>query len=152
MSYEEPKGLEVDVEIDAPREAVFDIVSATDRWPELITVIEDGEVLTDHARGEDVELRWDVTVAGVTVEVFEKIDGYERPELLTWTSLDGSRWNHEGGIRFEETDEGATSVYAWMDYDVPAVVDNRVFRWLFKRRFQKGMERSFGNVRDELED
>ncbi len=150
MSYQEPKGLEVDVEIDAPREAVFDVVSSTDRWPELITVIEDGEVLTPHAQGEGAELHWYVGIAGVTVEVFEKIDGYEPPELLTWTSLERSRWNHEGGIRFEDAG-GSTRVYAWMDYDVPAVVDNVLFRWLFKRRFQTGMERSFENVRAELE-
>lgn len=150
MSYEEPRGLEVDVEIDAPRDDVFDVVAATDRWPELITVIDDGEVLTPHARGEGVELHWYVRVVGVTVEVFETIDGYEPPELLTWTSLDRSAWSHEGGIRFEDAG-GSTKVYAWMDYDVPSVADNALVRWLFKWRFQKGMERSFENVRAELE-
>lgn len=151
MTYQEHDGLEVTLSIDAPREDVFDVVSATDRWPDLITVIDDGEVLTPHAQGEGVELQWDVTVAGFTIDVHEKIDRFDPPEMFTWISLDCSRWNHEGGVRFEEVSEETTSVHAYMDYDLPVVVDNRFTRELFKRRFQTEMEQSFRRVKEQLE-
>lgn len=152
VSYDVPGGLEVELTVDAPREAVFDLVASFDRWPELITVITGGEVRSDHVEGAGVDLHWEVTVAGITVPVDETIDGYDPPTEFTWTSLDSSRWNHEGGVRFEAADPETTRVYAYMDYDLPSVVDNRVTRRVFRRRFQREMERSFETVREVLEE
>lgn len=151
MTYEQDNGMEFEMEIDAPREEVFDLISSTDRWTELITCITDGEVLTDHAQGEGVKLHWTVTVGGIDVDVWEMIDGWNPPEEFTWTSLERSKWNHEGAVRFEETEQGTTRVYTYMHYDLPRVVDNRLTRPIFVKLFQREIARSFGQVGAMLE-
>lgn len=150
-NYEEDAGMEVELTVDAPREDVFDVIADTGRWKELVTCITGGEVLTDHSVGEGVQLRWEVTLAGFSVHVREMIDGYDRPNKFTWTSVEESNWNHEGAVRFEEIDENRTRVYTYMDYDLPSLVDNRVTRPLFKRQFQSEIAKSFGQVGEMVE-
>lgn len=152
MSYEEDSGMEVELIVDAPKEPLFDVFSDTSRWLELVTCITDGEVLTDYAQGEGVQLHWEVTIAGLSVDVWEMIDSYDPPDEFTWTSVEKSSWNHEGAVRFEEVDDGRTRVYTYMDYDLPGVVDNRLTRPLFKRVFQREIQRSFENVTRMVEE
>lgn len=150
MSYQESAGMEVESYIDAPREDVFDLIGDTANWQELFTCITDGRVLTDHSTGEDVKLEWEVTVMGISVDVREKIDEYDPPKRFTWTSIEGSKWNHEGAVTFTEVDSDRTRVHTYMDYDFPRVVDNRITRRLFKRRFQSEIARSFERASEML--
>lgn len=151
MSYEAEAGMEVEMRVDAPREDVFDVIGDTGRWLDLFTCITGGEVLTDHTTGEDVQMEWEVTLLGVSIHVREMIDGYDRPRKFTWQSVEESRWKHEGAVEFERLDGDRTHVYTYMDYDLPDIVDNRLTKPLFKRRFQSEIEKSFERVGDILD-
>lgn len=151
MNYEAQNGMELELTVDAPQQEVFDVIAATDRWPDLFTCITGGDVLTDHSVGEDVQMEWEVTILGVPIHVREMIDAYERPRKFTWRSVEESSWNHEGAVECESVDSERTRVYTYMDYDLPGVVNNRVTKPLFKRRFQSEIEKSLDRVEQIIE-
>jgi len=150
MVYQATAGMEVETKILAPRRAVFEIIGDPAYWQELFTCITDGEILTDYSAGEGAQLEWEVTVAGISVDVREEITVHEPPTQFRWASVEGSDWEHEGAVSFDRLGSERTLVRTYMDYDFPRVVDNRVGRALFKRRFQSEIERSFACVEPML--
>lgn len=151
MPYQANAGMNVETEIAAPRPAVFGVIGDPAHWRELFTCITGGEVLTDYSAGEGAQLEWEVTVAGVSVHVREEITEHDPPSGFRWASVEGTDWTHEGEVSFERLGPDRTLVRTYMDYDFPRIVDNRVGRALFKRRFQTEIERSFARVEPMLD-
>lgn len=142
--------METELRINAPRKEVWDLITQTNRWPELIDGIDDGEVLSENARGIGAEFRWDTKIAGISFSVYERFIDWAEEERLTYTSLERSRMEYEGTIAFEDVN-GGTQVVSTLDYELPIWLDNFLFKRIFQHQFEKKIISSFENAKEILE-
>lgn len=144
--------MEAEFEIDAPREETWDLITQTERWPELIDGIEGGEILSENARGRGAKFRWDTKIAGVSFSVYERFSEWSEGEYLTYTSTEQSRMEYEGTIAFEDDGDGGTVVVSTLEYELPGWLDNSMVERVFQRQFEKKIVSSFETAKEMLEE
>lgn len=107
------------ITVSAPVEEVFAFFSHWENWPSWMKHVR--EVTRTGTVGGQARTHWVVDgPAGVPISWDAVVTEMVPNEVIGWRSVEGSVVQHEGRIRFLETDDGATTVQVRMCYNPPA--------------------------------
>jgi carbon monoxide dehydrogenase subunit G len=110
--------LEVSVEAAAPRQVVWDVLTAWERQSEWMLDAESVEVLTPQRRGVGVTIRCPTNLLGVTVEDVIRVTAWSEPDLLEVTHL-GRIITGSGAFTLVEQGPDRTRIDWWEEVDPP---------------------------------
>ncbi len=143
--------LEQKIEVDAPREAVWELIRDPSDYPRLMA----GVTRFEAEGGQDAEpgvgsrysMRMHVGSADVggLVEVVE----YDEPGDLAWTSVTGI--DQRGRWRLRENDDGSTTVRLRLQYGAPGGLLAAVSERLSAPTVSRHLRGSLENLKRELE-
>jgi uncharacterized protein YndB with AHSA1/START domain len=110
--------LEVETVINAPREAVWDVLTTWERQPEWMLDAKDVIVLTPQRTGDGVTLRCPTNLLGFTVNDIMRVTDWDPPKRLAVTHL-GKIITGSGAFELSDTPDGGTHVLWWEEIDPP---------------------------------
>jgi uncharacterized membrane protein len=103
------------ITVNAPIHIVFDLWSRLDNFP----------LFMSHVREVEIEIggrttRWTVDgPAGTHLEFAAETTAFEPDRVIAWRTLPKQSVQHEGRVRFEEAEGGATRVHVIVSYRPP---------------------------------
>jgi carbon monoxide dehydrogenase subunit G len=110
--------LDVSIDIAAPRQAVWEVLTDWERQPEWMLDAQSVEVLTPVREGVGVTLRCPTNVLGVTVEDVMRVTGWDEPARLEVLHL-GRVITGSGAFELTETGPDRTRIDWWEEVDPP---------------------------------
>jgi hypothetical protein len=110
--------LEVVQQIAAPRQVVWNVLTAWERQPEWMLDAKDVEVLTPQRTGEGVTLRCPTNLLGVTVQDVMRVTGWDEPRYLEVTHI-GRIITGYGAFELATDGHDATVLTWWEEVDPP---------------------------------
>lgn len=110
--------LEVVHHVAAPRQVVWDVLTAWERQPDWMLDAKAVEVLTPQREGMGVTLRCPTNLLGVTVQDLMRVTGWDPPRYLEVTHL-GRIITGTAAFELEPDGVGATTVTWWEEVDPP---------------------------------
>lgn len=110
--------LEVEVVSAAPRQVVWDVLTAWERQPTWMVDALEVHVLTDDREGEGVTLRCPTNLLGLTVQDVMRVTGWRPPEYLEVTHL-GRVITGTGAFELRAGPGGTTIIRWWEEIDPP---------------------------------
>jgi uncharacterized membrane protein len=130
--------VEDSVEINAPRERVFALVSDLGRYPDFIPGVE--EVV----RIDETKSRWRAGAFGVPLYWASEFIRWVDNEEISWRSYDGIK--NEGSWRIEKIDDDSCRLTFVMNYELPrslgffgAFVDQNLMVGELEKRVSQGL-------------
>jgi carbon monoxide dehydrogenase subunit G len=117
--------LEVSVEAAAPRQVVWDVLTAWERQSEWMLDAKSVEVLTPQRRGVGVTIRCPTNLLGATVEDVMRVTAWSEPDLLEVTHL-GRIITGSGAFELIEQGPDRTRIDWWEEVDPPL---GRIGEW-----------------------
>jgi uncharacterized membrane protein len=141
------------IEIDAPVERVFAVVTDADRLGDWIEVHED----VDHAPRlplrEGAEFEQHLTLKGARVPIVWTATSVDRPRLVEWTGEGPGGAKASARVELAELDDDRTRLDYTCEYDPPGGVVGAVANKLAGERAATGQaEASFERLRALLAD
>jgi uncharacterized membrane protein len=110
--------LEVVVDVAAPQQVVWQVLTDWERQPEWMLDAKEVHVLTPERTGEGVTLRCPTNLLGLTVQDVMRVTGWREPSYLEVTHL-GKIITGSGAFELESLDAGATRITWWEEIDPP---------------------------------
>ena len=110
--------LEVSVDVAAPRQVVWDVLTEWERQSEWMLDAKSVEVLTPLREGVGVTIRCPTNLLGVTVEDVMRVTAWDPPRLLEVTHL-GRIITGSGAFELVETGSEMTRIDWWEEVDPP---------------------------------
>lgn len=110
--------LEVDRQVDAPRELVWRVLTDWERQPEWMVDARSVEVLTPQREGVGVTIRCPTNLLGVTVEDVMRVTSWRAQEELEVTHL-GRVITGSGAFLLSDTPDGGTRITWWEQVTPP---------------------------------
>lgn len=110
--------LEVSVEAAAPRQVVWDVLTAWERQSEWMLDAKSVEVLTPEREGVGVTIRCPTNLLGVTVEDVMRVTAWSEPDLLEVTHL-GRIITGSGAFDLVPLAADRTRIDWWEEVDPP---------------------------------
>ncbi|WP_052664170.1 SRPBCC family protein [Nitriliruptor alkaliphilus] len=110
--------LEVSVEAAAPRQVVWDVLTAWERQSEWMLDAKSVEVLTPQREGVGVTIRCPTNLLGFTVEDVMRVTAWSPPDLLEVTHL-GRIITGSGAFELVPLGADRTCVHWWEEVDPP---------------------------------
>ncbi|MEX1176954.1 MAG: SRPBCC family protein [Nitriliruptor sp.] len=110
--------LEVTVEADAPREAVWTVLTTWERQSEWMLDATSVEVLTPAREGAGVTIRCPTNLLGVTVEDVMRVTAWDEPSRLEVTHL-GAIITGSGAFELTALGAGRTRIDWWEEVTPP---------------------------------
>ena len=117
--------IEVEVEADAPRQVVWDVLTDWERQPEWMLDAKAVHVLTPHREGEGVTIRCPTNLLGFTVQDVMRVTKWVEPSELEVTHL-GRIITGTGAFELEELGPERTRIRWWEEIDPPLGAVGRV--------------------------
>jgi carbon monoxide dehydrogenase subunit G len=110
--------LEVSVEADAPRRAVWDVLTHWERQADWMLDAQSVEVLTPEREGVGVTIRCPTNLLGVTVDDVMRVTAWDEPTRLEVTHL-GAIITGSGAFELVELGPARTRIDWWEEVDPP---------------------------------
>lgn len=110
--------LEVERRVEAPREAVWDVLTRWELQPDWMLDAKAVHVLTPQREGLGVTLRCPTNLLGVTVQDVMRVTGWREPAYLEVTHLGDVITGH-GAFELTALPDGATRLVWWEEVDPP---------------------------------
>ncbi len=134
--------IERTIDIAAPREDVFDLISRVEAFENYSSIIKKISKIGLKS------YRWKIQFAGVDLEWDSEIAEYEKPRRFAWSSVGGLK--NSGSYDLEATDNG-TRVHFTMECDPPVHVLERLTSFLIGSLMDSIAKELLDNVKAVLE-
>jgi uncharacterized membrane protein len=134
------------VHVAAPIEAVFELWSHYERFPDFMRHVRRVERL------DEDRARWTVTgPGGLPISWETRETAREEPTLIAWETVEGAPVRHTGRVRFDPGDTG-TRIHVQMTYTPPLGAAGHAVAWLFGADPRHAMHEDLVRFKSLLED
>ncbi len=143
--------VERSIEINAPPEKVFDLLTDLNRLEEWATIAGDAEQLPPAPLAEGATWKHNVKVAGVQLEGDWRVVAIDRPRLVEYEATRSGGGSLKMRQSVSPTD-GGSRVELEVDYELPwGVLGQAVDKLVVERGNEREADQSLQNLKDILE-
>jgi acyl-CoA synthetase (AMP-forming)/AMP-acid ligase II/uncharacterized membrane protein len=141
--------VEESIAIDAPREALWELVSDPSQYPSFMSGITRFDVDGEDERGVGARYQMHMRVGSAHVGGLVEIVEYDEPNDMAWTSVTGI--DQRGRWRLREQDDGTTRVTLRLSYTAPGTFLSTIADVVSSRMVGSNLRESLERLRAKME-
>jgi fatty-acyl-CoA synthase len=141
--------VEETIYIDAPCEAVWDLITDPDTYTSILTGITRFEVEGPKQRGLGARYAMRMAVGSAEVGGLVEVVEFDSPRDMAWTNVTGL--DHRVRWRLRERDDGTTRVTFRLSYQSPGNVLGTVADYVSAPMVDRNLRESLENLKAEIE-
>src|SRR3954467_857572 len=142
--------VEESIAIDAPREAIWKLVSDPSQYPSFMSGITRFDVAGEDTTGNGARYMMRMHVGSAQVGGEVEIVEYDEPNDMAWTSVTGI--DQRGRWRLREQDDGTTLVTLRLSYTAPGTFLSTIADVVSSRMVGSNLRESLERLRIKMED
>ena len=143
--------LECEIDIDAPRELVYDVVADPRCLHEWVTIQEELEEAPDGDLTPGSELRQRMKVAGRRFHLSWTVVEAERPSRIVWEGHGPMRTKARAVYELSANGNGSTRFHYLNEYQLPGGPAGRIAGGAIARASRREADRTLQRLRDLVE-
>jgi acyl-CoA synthetase (AMP-forming)/AMP-acid ligase II/carbon monoxide dehydrogenase subunit G len=141
--------VEEQIEIDAPREAVWAVITDPDCYTRTLRGISRFDVEGDQERGLGARYSMRMHVGSAHVGGLVEVVEWDEPSDMAWTSVTGL--DHRARWRLREQDDGSTLVTFRLSYQAPGTILGTLSDLVSQRMVRTNLRESVERLKAEIE-
>jgi acyl-CoA synthetase (AMP-forming)/AMP-acid ligase II/uncharacterized membrane protein len=141
--------VEEQIEIDAPREAVWDVITDPETYTRTLAGITRFEVEGEKQRGLGARYAMRMHVGSAEVGGLVEVVEFDSPSDMAWTSVTGL--DHRVRWRLREQDDGSTLVTFRLSYQSPGTVLGSIADYVSSPMVGNNLRESLVRLKAEIE-
>jgi fatty-acyl-CoA synthase len=141
--------VEEHIEIAAPPEAVWDVITDPECYTRTLRGITRFEVEGKKQRGLGARYAMRMHVGSAEIGGLIEVVEFDSPRDMAWTSVTGL--DHRGRWRLRERDDGATLVTFRLSYQSPGTLLGTIADYVSAPLVQRNLRESLQNLKAEIE-
>ncbi|MCU1449602.1 MAG: cyclase/dehydrase [Acidimicrobiales bacterium] len=138
------------IEIDAPREDVWAVVSDADQYPTFMAGVTRWNLKSGPGMGLGARIDMRMAVGSAQVGSLIEVVEFDEPADLAWTSVTGI--DQRGRWRLRELDDGRTKITLRLAYQAPGGLVGWLTDRVAARGVQANLRRAVHALKDRVED
>ncbi len=141
--------VEETIAIDAPSEAIFEVVSDPSQYPSFMAGITRYDVESDNARGVGARYSMRMHVGSAHIGGLVEVVEYDEPREMAWTSVTGIE--QRGRWRLRPNEDGTTEVMLRLSYSAPGTFLSTVADVVSSRMVKSNLRESLERLKAKME-
>src|SRR4051812_14635663 len=141
--------VEETITIDAPREAVWDVITDPETYTNILAGITRFDVEGDKQRGLGARYSMRMHVGSAEVGGLVEVVEFDTPRDMAWTSVMGL--DHRVRWRLREKDDGSTRVTFRLSYQSPGTLLGTVADYVSSPMVDNNLRESLERLKAEIE-
>jgi uncharacterized membrane protein len=141
--------LEECIDIEAPRQAVWNTIADAERYPTFMAGVTRWDVKSGPSMGRGARIDMRMAVGSAQVGSLIEVVEFDEPADLAWTSVTGI--DQRGRWRLREHDAGRTSVRLRLAYQAPGGLVGWVTDRVAARGVRDNLRRSLLALKERVE-
>jgi fatty-acyl-CoA synthase len=141
--------VEEEIEIDAPREAIWDVITDPECYTTTLSGITRFDVEGDKPRGLGARYSMRMHVGSAEVGGLVEVVEFDAPADMAWTSVMGL--DHRVRWRLREQDDGSTKVTFRLSYQAPGTFLGTISDFVSSPMVQRNLRESLERLKARIE-